>query len=181
MTKQLCAGLATAALVVVAGATRTQAGPPARDTPVLLTFGHTASDRLTSDGGTVVVTGRTADYANALQNVLTSVQGTGNYRFTTQNDTASAATRAMCLNFGPQFIDQNLAVPFADGQPSQCVNVLQPMHSYPTGDVAIQNLRYGQSVRKLTRFAWDDGGSATGSGMAPTWTGTASTTRLPCV
>jgi hypothetical protein len=31
------------------------------------------------------------------------------------------------------------------------------MHAYPSGDVMIQNLRYGQSVRKLTRFTWDDG------------------------
>ena len=29
------------------------------------------------------------------------------------------------------------------------------MHAYPAGDVSIAGLRYGQSVEKLTRFAWD--------------------------
>ena len=53
----------------------------------------------------------------------------------------------MCFNFDAQ------AVPFAA---AQCVNVGQPMHAYTSGDVPIQNLRYGQSVQKLTRFAWDD-------------------------
>jgi len=89
---------------------------------------------------------------------LSSVQNSGNYRFTTQNDTRTAATRRMCLDFGTQFVDQLVANPFVDGQSRQCVNVLQPMVSFPTGDVPVQNLWYGQSVRKITRFAWDDGG-----------------------
>jgi hypothetical protein len=49
-------------------------------------------------------------------------------------------------------------VPFSGGNPRQCVNVLQPMHAFATGDVSIASLRYGQSVAKLTRLAWDDGG-----------------------
>lgn len=158
MKKAICAGLLATGLGLAAGTARTLAAPPPKDTPVLLTFGKSTTDRLTSDGQVVSVTGRTADYANGLQNVLTSAQSTGNYRFTTQNDTRVAATRRMCLDFGTQFEDQLVANPFVDGQSRQCVNVLQPMHSYPTGDVSLQNLHYGQSVRKLTRFAWNDGG-----------------------
>jgi hypothetical protein len=157
MTKHLCAALAGAAMLAAAAA-RPQAAPPPKDTPVLLTFGHTVADRLTSDGGSVSVTGRTADYANGLENVLSSVQSSGNYRFVTRNDARLPASRSMCLDFGTQFESQGLAVPFADAQSRQCVDVLQSVHSYPAGDVALQNLRYGQSVRKLTRFGWSDGG-----------------------
>jgi hypothetical protein len=158
VTRPVWAGFVATALTIGASADRTHAAGTPKDTSVLLTFGNTAADRLTSDGTTVTVSGRTADYANGLQNVLSALQTSGNYRFSTENDTRLAAERRMCVDFGTQFNDQGLAVPFVDGQSRQCVNVLQPMHSYLTGDVAIQNLRYGQSVRKLTRFAWDDGG-----------------------
>jgi hypothetical protein len=111
-----------------------------------VSFGSGPTDALRSDG--FVAPGYAADYANGLENVLAILQTSGNFRFFTQNDTAQPASRAVCFDFGAQ------SVPF---QSAQCVNVGQPMHAYATGDVAIQALRYGQSVRKLTRFTWDDG------------------------
>ena len=122
------------------------AGRPAPDIPVLVTFGQGPADALRSDGFTAP--GYLADYANGLENVLAVVQRSGNFRFFTQDDTRKPAVRTMCFDFGTQL------VPF---QGAQCVNVGQPMLAYPQGDVAIQNLRYGQSVRKLTRFGWNEG------------------------
>src|SRR5262245_55906836 len=122
------------------------AAKPASDIPVLVTFGNSAADSLRSDGFTAP--GYNADYANGLENVLAIMQGSGNFRIFTRNDIRQPVQRHMCFDFGTQ------SVPFP---PSQCVDVGQPMHAYPTGDVLIQNLRYGQSVRKLTRFTWDDG------------------------
>jgi len=122
------------------------AGKPPKDVSVLVTFGSGALDTLRSDG--LRARGYDADYADAQDNVLALVQGSGNFRFFTQSDTSLPAGRNVCFDFGTQ------SVPFVV---SQCVNVGQPMHAYPTGDVAIQNLRYGQSVRKLTRFTWDEG------------------------
>jgi hypothetical protein len=123
------------------------AGKPPAEISLLLTFGQGASDALRSDGYTAP--GVTADYANGAENVLAILQTSGNFRFSTEDDTRLAVQRSMCFDFGTQ------SVPFA---PAQCVNVLQPMHNYTTNDVAIQSLRYGGTVRKLTRFAWDDGG-----------------------
>ena len=122
------------------------AGKPLRDVPILVTFGSGALDTLRSDG--LRARGYDADYADGQDNVLAIIQSSGNFRFFTQNDTSLPAGRSVCFDFGAQ------SVPFV---PAQCVNVGQPMHAYPTGDVAIQNLRYGQSVRKLTRFTWDEG------------------------
>jgi len=121
------------------------AKPPA-EIPLLVTFGTGTTDTLRSDG--LIALGYTADYANGVENVLAVLQSSGNFRFFTQNDDRFAALRTMCFDFGSQ------PVPFAS---AQCVNVGQPMHAFPTGDVAIQSLRYGQSVKKLTRFAWTEG------------------------
>jgi hypothetical protein len=136
-----------AGLVVIAmGGRALSAAKPPSEMQLLVTFGNGATDALRSDG--LRAPGYTADYANGLENVLAILQTSGNFRFFTQNDTRLAASRGMCFDFGMQ------PVPFA---PAQCVNIGQPMHSYTTGDVAIQFLRYGQSVKKLTRFAWTEG------------------------
>src|SRR4051794_4664951 len=116
VTKALRAALVAAVLAAMVGGARTHAAAPPKDTPVLLTFAHSAENRLTSDGQTVSVTGRTADYANGQQNVLSSAESTGNYRFTTQNSTGVPASRRMCLDFGTQLMDQGVGVPFTDGQ-----------------------------------------------------------------
>jgi hypothetical protein len=132
------------------------AGKPVADVPILVSFGHTESDALTSDG--FIAPGFADDYADGVENVLAVIQGSGNLRFGTQSDESRAALRHLCVNFGDQFAAGGMLVPFLDGNPRQCVNVLQPMHAYLTGDVSINALRYGQSVEKLTRFAWDDSG-----------------------
>jgi len=131
------------------------AGKPVQDIPLLLSFSSGEADALTSDG--FMAPGYTENYANGLENVLAIIQPSGNLRFGTENDLNAPAPRRMCVDFGSQFADQGLSVPFVDGNPRQCVKVLQPMHAYPTGDISIASLRYGQSVEKLTRFAWDDG------------------------
>ena len=131
------------------------AGKPAADVPLLMDFSNTEADTLTSDG--FLAPGYSAAYAHGVENVLAIIQPSGNLRFGTENDLHAPAPRRMCVDFGSQFADQGLVVPFLDGNPRQCVNVLQPMHAYATGDVSIASLRYGQSVEKLTRFAWDDG------------------------
>ncbi len=131
------------AISVLSGASLL-AGKPAPDVAVLVTFGQGPADALRSDG--FVAPGYLADYANGLENILALIQSSGNFRFFTQDDTRKPALRSTCFDFGAQ------VVPFQSGQ---CVNVGQPMHAFPQGDVLIQNLRYGQSVRKLTRFAWD--------------------------
>lgn len=117
--------------------------PP--ETPLIVTFGNSEADALRSDG--FQAPGYNADYADGLENVLAILQTSGNFRFFTQDDTRLAASRAVCFNFGTQ------PVPFV---PAQCVNIGQPMHAYATGNVAIQGLRYGQSVKKLTRFSWTE-------------------------
>ena len=132
------------------------AGKPAADIPLLLSFSNTGADALTSDGFHAAGY-PTADYAHGIENVLAIIQPSGNLRFGTENELNAPAPRRMCVDFGSQFADQGLGVPFLDGNPRQCVKVLQPMHAYPSGDVSIASLRYGQSVEKLTRFAWDDG------------------------
>ena len=107
MKRCLIRTIVGAGVVIFAfGARILVAGPPPKDTSVLLTFGHTSADRLTSDGATVTVTGRVADYANGLQNVLSVVQGSGNFRFYTQIDARFAVQRRMCLDFGTQVLDQ---------------------------------------------------------------------------
>jgi hypothetical protein len=131
------------------------AGKPVAEVPLVISFGPADGNGLTSDGFTAP--GYSADYANGAENVLAVIQGSGNLRFGTQFDSSNAATRAICIEFGDQFAAQELVVPFVDGLSRQCVNVLQPMHAYPAGDVSIASLRYGQSVQKLTRFEWNDG------------------------
>jgi hypothetical protein len=141
---------------VIALSQMLSAGKPIADLPLLVSFGHSESDALTSDG--FIAPGYADDYADGAENVLAIIQGSGNLRFGTQSDETRAALRRLCVDFGDQFAAQGMLVPFAGGNPRQCVHVLQPMHAYPTGDVSIASLRYGQSVEKLTRFAWDDGG-----------------------
>jgi hypothetical protein len=140
----------TAAVGVMAlglGSVLSAAKPP-REVALAVTFGSGQTDTLRSDGRQAP--GYEADYVNGLENVQAVLQSSGNFRFFTQSDTAQPPLRAMCFDFGAQ------EVPFAR---VQCVNVGQPMHSYTDGsDVPIQSLTYGQSVHKLTRFAWDDGG-----------------------
>lgn len=133
------------------------AAKPLSDIPVLLWFGNAAGDGITSDGQVVSVNGLVADYADGMQNVLTIMQSTGNFRFTTTDNTRKAAQRAACVDFGTQFAGP---LPYGDGGARQCVSILEAMHNYPTGDIALQNLRYGQSVQKLVRFTWIDGGYA---------------------
>jgi hypothetical protein len=132
------------------------AGKPVADIPLLLSFSTNDGDGLTSDG--FMAPGFSYDYAHGLENVLAIIQPSGNLRYGTENALNSPVPRRMCVDFGSQFADQGLIVPFLGGNPRQCVNVLQPMHAYPTGDISISSLRFGQSVEKLTRFAWDDGG-----------------------
>ena len=131
------------------------AGKPAPDIPLLVSFSSGETDALTSDGFTAP--GYAENYANGLENVLAIIQPSGNFRFGTENNLNAPSPRRMCVDFGTQFAEQGLSVPFVDGNPRQCVKVLQQMHAYPTGDISIASLRYGQSVEKLTRFAWDDG------------------------
>lgn len=131
------------------------AGKPAADIPLLLGYSNTAADALKSDG--FLAAGYSTDYAHGIENVLAIIQPSGNLRFGTENALNTPVLRRMCVDFGSQFADRDLAVPFVDGNPRQCVNVLQPMHAYPTGDISIASLRYGQSVEKLIRVAWDDG------------------------
>ena len=121
-----------------------------------MSFGQLDGDGVTSDGFTAP--GYAADYADGVENVLAVIQASGNFRFNVQNDLRAAASRKMCVDFGDQFAAQGVVIPFTDGLARQCVIVEQPMHAYPTGDLSIAALRYGQSVEKLTRFAWDDGG-----------------------
>jgi hypothetical protein len=138
-------GLCALAVSLVLGAALMAAKPPS-ELPLLVTFGNGPFDALRSDGFTAP--GYQADYANGIENVLAILQPSGNFRFFTQNDTKLAAQRSVCFDFGAQ------PVPI---QPARCVNMGQPMLAYPTGDVPIQNLRYGQFVAKLTRFTWDEG------------------------
>lgn len=148
-TSRLMIAALVATLTVSARAAR-----PASDVPVNLWFGNAAGDGITSDGLSSVG-GVTADYIDGIQNVLAIIQGSGNFRFSTQDNTRSAAQRSICVNFAAQYPGP---LPFGNGSAQQCVNALQPMLAYATGNVPIQNLRYGQSVQKLTRFGWDDGG-----------------------
>jgi hypothetical protein len=126
----------TAVLVLASSFTLTlAAGKPVADLPILVSFGQTESDALTSDG--FIAPGFFDDYADGVENVLAIIQGSGNLRFGMQRDVNRAALRSMCVNFGDQFAAQGMVVPFVDGNARQCVNVLQPMHAYATGDVSI--------------------------------------------
>ena len=136
-------------------------GKPAADVPVVLTFGTASTDALQSDG--FVAPGYSADYAHGVENILAVLYPAGNLGFSTQADTRNNALRSVCINFGAQ------VVPFAA---LQCVNMSQPMHEYPSDITSIQNLAYGQSVAKLTRFAWTIRlpTLSTVWGTGPTWT-----------
>lgn len=147
----LCCGLLVAAFSTDAGA-----GKPAAEIQLLVSFSSGEGDSLTTDGFTAP--GYTAGYAHGLENVLALIEGAGNSRFSTQNQLNALAERRMCIDFGSQFSDRGTLPPFNDGSSRQCVNVLQPMHAYGTGDMSLAALRYAQSVEKLTRFGWDDGG-----------------------
>jgi hypothetical protein len=157
MRKQSNVCVAATLMVWIVTSYAGAAGKPLRDTPVNLWFGNATGDGVSSDGHTTIANGISADYIDSIQNVLAIIQSTGNFRFTTQNNTRSAAERLVCLDFGTQYSG---LLPFGNGDAQQCVSVLEAMHNYPTGDVAIQSLRYGQSVQKLVRFTWNDGGFA---------------------
>jgi hypothetical protein len=144
-----------AAMVMMGLTAAVNAGKPAADIPLLVSFSSGETDALTHDG--FLAPGYAANYAHGAENVLAIIQPSGNFRFGTQNNLNAAALRRMCVDFGAQFADRGLTVPFVDGNPRQCVNVAQPMLAYAVGDVSIASLRYGQSVEKLTRFTWDDG------------------------
>jgi len=153
------AGLFLCVAAVLVG----EAAGPQRDLPAYLWFGNGATDRVTSDGLTVTVNGVTADYIDGSQNVLAIIKGTGNFQFQTQANTHQTAVRSVCMDFGTQFGDQAIPIPFVDGSPRHCGDVGQPMTGYPTGgpnDIAVQNLRYGQSIAKLTRLNFSDGSYA---------------------
>jgi len=150
--------LASASIVLVSTMFLQAFQKPPAEVPVYILFGNSASDGVASDGSTVVVGGTVADYADGTQNVLAVIGTTGNFRFSTSANTRKPAQRAACVNFGSQFADRAMPVPFTHGSPLHCGDALQAMHNYPVGDVAIQNLGYGQSVQKLVRFTWTDGG-----------------------
>jgi hypothetical protein len=144
MARQRQLTLGTVAMMAVLGAGLFAAKPP-QDIPLLVSFGAGTADALRSDG--YLAPGFQADYANGLENVLAVLQTSGNFRFFMDGDMQLPPLRSLCFDFGTQL------VPFPA---AQCVHANQPMHAYPVNDVAIQNLRYGQSVRKLTRFTWQD-------------------------
>jgi hypothetical protein len=131
-------------MVAAAGPT---AGKPSPNIPLplLVSFGAGEADALRSDGWHAP--GFQDDYADGLENVLAILQTSGNFRFFMDGDAQLPPQRSLCFDFRAQ------QVPFPA---AQCVHANQPMHAYPVNDVAIQNLRYGQSVRKLTRFTWQD-------------------------
>ena len=124
------------------------AAKPLREIPLLVSFGTGAGDALKSDS--LQAPGFQADYANGVENVLAILQTTGNFRFFMDGDAQLTPIRSLCFDFR----DQPVVFPAA-----QCVHANQPMLGYADNNVAIQNLRYGQSVRKLTRFTWQDGSS----------------------
>lgn len=142
--------------VVMAATAVLTAGKPAADIAVKMNFSAGATDRITSDG--LTAPGYLDAYVDGVENVMAIIQSSGNLRFTTRNETRLAATRRLCIDFADQFAAQGKPVPFADANPRQCVDVMQPMHAYASVDIAIMNLRYGQSVDKLTRFGWEDAG-----------------------
>jgi len=144
------------ASVLAAAAAGLNAGKPTADIPLKMNLSAGAADRITSDG--LTATGYADAYVDGVENVMAIIQSSGNFRFTTRNETRLAATRRLCIDFAGQFADQGKPVPFADGNPRQCVDVTQPMHAYASVDIAIMSLRYGQSVDKLTRFGWEDAG-----------------------
>jgi len=130
--------------------------PAPAEVALRVSFGHGTLDTITSDSFTPPGYPED-DYVNGVENVLAIIQGSGNFRFDTQHDANVAPDRRICIDFGNQFADQGLVVPFSGGNPRQCVIVEQPMLGYSTVDVSIANLTPGQSVQKLTRLAWDDG------------------------
>jgi len=124
------------------------AAKPLREIPLLVSFGAGPNDALKSDG--FQAPGFQADYANGVEHVLAILQTTGNFRFFMDGDAQLTPIRSLCFDFGIQ------SVPFPA---AQCVHANQPMLGYADNNIAIQSLRYGQSVRKLTRFTWQDGSS----------------------
>jgi hypothetical protein len=130
----------------------------AADLPVNLSFGTAATDGIRSDNRTVPVNGSVFDYANGSENVLAIIQSAGNFRFSTRDNSRKPNIRTVCVDFGTQFSNAAMLSPFADGTPRQCVDMLEAMLGYAAGNVSIQQLRYGQSVQKLVRFTWTDGG-----------------------
>jgi hypothetical protein len=147
-----CALPMTLSILAVAGL------KAAADLPVNLSFAAVTGDGIRSDNRTVTVNGSSVDYANGSENVLAIIQSAGNFRFSTRDNTRKPNIRTACVDFGTQFSDAGMLVPFADGTPRQCVDMLEAMLGYATGNVSIQQLRYGQAVQKLVRFTWTDGG-----------------------
>ena len=138
------------ALATIAPELEAQKGKPLSEVPMLLSFGTGEANALRSDGH--LAPGDAADYAHGVENVQAVLYPAGNLGFSTQANGRQAAERAVCFDFGSQ------QVPFAAGQ---CVNIAQPMIAYLTETTPIHNLAYGQSVPKLTRFAWTDASTNT--------------------
>lgn len=147
--------LLTVIAAVVLSAAGLTAGKTQPDIPINLWFDDTVGQGLTSDGLTATANGVTADYIDGVQNVLAIIQSSSGFRFSTQDNTHQSAQRSLCLDFGVQYPGP---LPFGNGGSFQCVNILEPMHLYGTNTTAIGSLHPGQSVQKLVRFGWDDGG-----------------------
>ena len=141
--------------VVAVSASGLTAGKTPPDIPINLWFDNTLGQGLTSDNLTAGANGVVADYIDGLQNVLAIIQGGGNFRFSTEDNTRQAIQRSLCVDFGTQYPG---ALPFGNGGSYQCVNILQAMIGYGTTTSAIATLHPGQFVTKLVRFTWEDAG-----------------------
>lgn len=129
------------AICVISG--KAMAGKPVPDTALTVELRDAAGDGLKSDGRKSL-SGLPFDYAHGLPG------SSGNYRFETQYDTSVPARRHLCFDFGAQ------PAPFSSS--AFCVEAVQAMlpEFDSTASAPIQDLRYGQSVRKRTRIAWTD-------------------------
>lgn len=147
-------GIWSAVAMVALSAAGLRAGKTPPDIPINLWFDNSLGQGLTSDHLTASANGVIADYIDGLQNVLAIIQGGGNFRFSTQDNTRQATPRSLCVDFGTQYSG---ALPFGTGSSYQCVNILEAMLSFGTSS-AIASLHPGESVQKLVRFQWEDGG-----------------------
>ena len=137
------------AMCLISG--KTMAGKPVPDTALKVELRDAAGDGLKSDG-MKSLSGLPFDYVHGLpDNVIAILQGSsGNYRFETQYDTSVPVRRHLCFDFGAQ------PVPFSSS--AFCVEAVQAMLAEfdATANARIQDLRYGQSVKKRTRIEWSD-------------------------
>ena len=151
MRTLLAVGSAVALSAAVISAAKT---PP--DIPINLWL---ASDgqALTSDGQQAFANGVWADYIDGLQNVLATIQGGGNFRFSTESNTRQPLQRLVDVNFGSQTPNPNIPF-FSTGLSDQRVNTVQSMLGYPLGSntAAVAGLHPGQSTQKLVRWDWEE-------------------------